>query len=716
MSSVVAGAGGDGERSRFVLVGGSGFLGAVTAERLGRAGAEVAIVDRRPPAAPLGRLGIRWIECDLLVDDVALPEGHVVVVVGNGNPRPRWPWTLPLDIALTTARLTDALAGRRVTLVSSVEIYGDAAPPLSEETEPCLPVGHAELAGWCRDARSAAGGCCAPWRVAALCRRLTDSDPSGRWVYGLSKLAQETLVRAAVPEAACTVLRVANTIGLGQERVVSRLARNALAGRPLSVTATAVRSFVAVEDIADVLLADPGPGVFNLGGPPVAIPEVAELIVRMCASSSSVDLVPGPRSDTCGVVDTARLHRTGIRLRPLEESIASFVERLARSEEPRFRPPLPVVIPPRAVRPDVVADRQQEALWSGRVKHGNRWTHQLREQLHAALELEADAELALTASGTEALRVAVLATVGPARFGEVAAVPSFTYPATTAVLRQLGYTLRFVDVDEWTWTLDPAALASLLSEEPVAVTVCVDTFGNPCDYDALVRVCGHTGVPLVADSAAALGSLYRGRPVGTQADAHAFSMSFAKVVSAAGAGGAVVLRGERAAGLGGSSARTPMDELHAIAALDQLAVIEELVERRQRVAEAYERAAASCAGRVVPQRVAEHTRHSYVHWVARVPGRERVAHELSRLGVQTRDYFRALHLQETGAERKVQLPATERLDSEAIALPMSSELTGEEAETVAVALEEALARATAVDEQLLSEVGQRRLLRQPALE
>ncbi len=49
------------------------------------------------------------------------------------------------------------------------------------------------------------------------------------------------------------------------------------------------------------------------------------------------------------------------------------------------------------------------------------------------------------------------------------------------------------------------------------------------------------GVPLVADSAAALGALAQGLPVGTQADAHAYSMSFAKTVSAGGSGGAVVL-------------------------------------------------------------------------------------------------------------------------------------------------------------------------------
>jgi dTDP-4-amino-4,6-dideoxygalactose transaminase/nucleoside-diphosphate-sugar epimerase len=700
---------------RFVLVGGSGFVGSVTAERLLRGGAAVEVVDRRRPPARLEALGVRWLECDLLVDEVDLPPGHVVVLVGNGSPRPRWPWTLPLDIAVTTARLAPALADRRVTLISSVEVYGAAVPPLTEETDPALPLDDDDLSAWCDEARVAARGSCAPWHVAPLCRALADRDESGRWVYALAKRAQELLICAAVPECNRTILRVANTVGVGQERVVARLVRGALASRPLEVTASAVRSFVSVEDIAEVLLADPGRGIFNVGGDPVPIGEVAALVADLCASPSPVVPLTRNGSDSCGVIDASRLRRAGIVLRPLEEVLVELVDRIVDSNEPLFRPPLPVVIPPRPVRPDVVAERAQDALWSGRLKHGNRWTTELRERLGDALLLTSDDELLLTTSGTEALRLAVVAAAGTAR-GARAVVPSFTYPATVEVLLQLGYTPQFVDVDERSWTLDAAALASVLADEPVGVVVSVDTFGNPCDYRALTRVCADAGVPLVADSAAALGSLYRGRPVGTQADTHAFSMSFAKVLSAGGAGGALVVRnGSGAERLDGWTRSALMDELHAVAALDQLTALEELVARRQAVAQIYDRAA-SRTGAVVPQRVADGDRHSYVHWVARFPRRERVARELARLGVETRDYFRALHVGSADADLDVRLPATERLDREVLALPMSSELTGEDADGVAVALELALDRSTRVNQELLPEIRQNALLRQPTLE
>jgi dTDP-4-amino-4,6-dideoxygalactose transaminase len=249
-----------------------------------------------------------------------------------------------------------------------------------------------------------------------------------------------------------------------------------------------------------------------------------------------------------------------------------------------------------------------------------------------------------------------------------------------------------VDVDPWSWTLDPACVETAVSDERVALVVCVDTFGNPCAYPALRDVCASRGVPLVADSAAALGSATAGQPIAGQADAHAFSMSFAKVLTAAGAGGAVVFtagarRRELFAWLGSSL----MDELHAAAALDQLDLLPELVLRRNRIAQTYAEMAGHLGG-LVPQGVTPGNRHSYVHWVTRVPGREGFARRLAELGVQTKPYFPAQHLHYELPATELRLPVTERLDAEALALPMSSELSAAQAENVALAMREAACR------------------------
>jgi dTDP-4-amino-4,6-dideoxygalactose transaminase/nucleoside-diphosphate-sugar epimerase len=685
-----------------LLVGGAGFVGTAVARILAGTGRHIVVVDSRPPIG-VGE-EVRWLNLDLLQDEVVLPDGEVVVLVGNGNPRPRGPWTLALHGPLATARLLPALAGRSVTLVSSVEVYGSAPGDLDEATPLALPADDGALRAWNADALLLARQPCPPWRVADACRRLVDLDQSGRWAYALTKRAQELLLTEHAGIDSLTVLRLANTFGSGQERVVSRLARRARCGRPMEITEGVVRSFLPVGEVGRALLFGLPPGTYNLGCPPVSLMCLAERLRDLLDSSSPIVHRPPPLEDSSGRVRCAAIDRAGFRLRPLEEGLQAFVGRLVNERVPLFSPPVEVLIPPRAERPDEVADRQQEVLWRGRVKHGLRWSATLTDELRSHLELTGEQELLLTTSGTEALRLAIAGTVGPAFAGDVALVPSFTFPATAEVLVQFGYRIRFVDVDERRWTLDPAEVEAALAEEPAArLVLTVDTFGNPCDYALLNAACDRFGAVLVADSAAGLGSRRGGRPLATQAAAHAYSMSFAKVVSAAGAGGAVAFRkAPQWSDAAGWTRSALMDELHAIAALDQLRAIEELVARREVVAEIYEQAVAE-APRLVAQQVDPGDRHSRVHWVMRIlgPGRsDALRAELEALGVRTKKYFPALHLGSHAAP--VQLPVTELLHDEVIALPMSSELMMEDAEAVAAALYEAQLRCAPLHEELLA--------------
>jgi dTDP-4-amino-4,6-dideoxygalactose transaminase/nucleoside-diphosphate-sugar epimerase len=668
-----------------ILVGGAGFLGRSLIPQLARADSAIFVVDRDAALSPSST----QVRLDLLVDDVVLPAGDVILLVGSGNPRPRWPWTLPLEIVFTTARLLPALAGRRVTLVSTVEVYGDAAAPLDEETTPALPWSTEELEDWCGRVVNLASDACPPWRAAALCRELVERDPSGRWVYGASKLAQEMLVRQGRSSRSLRVLRLANVFGPGQHRVVSRLVRRALAGRSLVVSGSTQRSFLWAGDLGRVVL-DEAAGTFNVGLPSVSIEDLAGMILDLTRSSSEIRIVAPSPTDSAGRIDTHRLGQTGIELTPLREAIEMFLADYRREAETFFRPPLRVVVPPRPAYPDVVAARQQEVLWSGALKHGNRWTNELAAGLRDALELPDDHELLLTASGTEALRLALVATVGIASPGDVAVVPSFTFPATVNVLLQLNYQLRFVDVDPSTWTLDPAAVKDAVAAGGVRVVVAVDTFGNPCDYDALRAVCEGSGAVVVADSAAGIGSRYAGVPLGTQAKAHAFSMSFAKVVSAGGAGGVLVMSpGVDRRLLDRWTHSALLTELHAVAAVDQLAILGDIVGRRQRLAAVYEEGLGDLPS-VEPQSTTAGALHSYVHWVARLPGIDRPGLEkvLLARGVETKRYFGALH--STFRSKGDPLPVTDQLDREVLAFPMSSEMTVEDAELVVLAVDDSL--------------------------
>jgi len=286
------------------------------------------------------------------------------------------------------------------------------------------------------------------------------------------------------------------------------------------------------------------------------------------------------------------------------------------------------------------------------------------------------------------LRLATVAVAGPPRPGAVAVLPAFTFPATGELLLQLGFRLRFCDVRPDTWTLDPDRLRAALAPGDVQVVLAVDALGAPADYTALTAICRSAGVPLVADSAPSVAARHQGAPVGTQADAHAFSFSFAKVLSAGGGGGAVVVPRDAL-----DRIRTPVDwirstpigEIPAAVALDLLERLDELHARRAAVAAVYGELQ-KAAPDVMPQLSAPGDVHGWVHWVARFPGvdRDRLGKKLDALGVGSKPYYApALHLLAwSGCEQGADLPVTERLHGQALALPMSSELSVADAERV----------------------------------
>ena len=362
---------------------------------------------------------------------------------------------------------------------------------------------------------------------------------------------------------------------------------------------------------------------------------------------------------------------------------------------------VPVVLPPRPHRIADVVERQQRAAWDGTVKWGNTWTLELTRRLHDHLKLSDDFQVLTTVSGTAALRMAYEIVVPDVQPGDIAVVPSFTFAATGESLRQMGFSLRFVDVDPVTWTMDPDRLRAALADGRPRLIVVVDSLGVPAAHDVIAEIAREHGVPVVADSAPSLGSLYRGRPRGMQQAAHAYSLSFAKTVTAGGAGGALVLPADAKVAEGRNWWRSSsMGEVHAVFALDQLDRVEDLVARRQVVAELYDEVIADHG--ITRQQVAPGDRHSWVHYVIQLPtcsDRDRVSTGLDAHGVQTKPYYApVLHDPSWGdtfgadahGQEPDSLAVTQVLAETTLALPMSSELRACDIEQVTTALDRVL--------------------------
>jgi dTDP-4-amino-4,6-dideoxygalactose transaminase len=144
--------------------------------------------------------------------------------------------------------------------------------------------------------------------------------------------------------------------------------------------------------------------------------------------------------------------------------------------------------------------------------------------------LEAEHVLAL-ASGTAALHLSLVALgVGP---GDEVITTPITWPATANVIVHTGATPVFVDVREDDLNIDPFLAAEAVTERTKAVLP-VDLAGQPADLDPLLEL----GLPVIEDAAHAAESVYRGRKVGSIADATCFSLYATKNI-AAGEGGLI---------------------------------------------------------------------------------------------------------------------------------------------------------------------------------
>ena len=139
-------------------------------------------------------------------------------------------------------------------------------------------------------------------------------------------------------------------------------------------------------------------------------------------------------------------------------------------------------------------------------------------------------------SGSSALHCAYAA-LGVTKGDEVITSP-LTFVATAATAIAEGATVLFADTQEDTGNIDPESAAALVTSK-TKVIAGVDFAGHPVDADELLAIARKAGAFFLEDAAHSIGSLYRGRPVGSLADVTEFSFFPTKNMTT-GEGGAVV--------------------------------------------------------------------------------------------------------------------------------------------------------------------------------
>lgn len=158
--------------------------------------------------------------------------------------------------------------------------------------------------------------------------------------------------------------------------------------------------------------------------------------------------------------------------------------------------------------------------------------------------LNSPVSVAALSSGTAALHVALmLLNVG---YGDEVICQSFTFSASANPIVYTGAQPVFVDSDPTNWNMSPQFLEEAIksgisrNKKPKAIIV-VHLYGMPAKMDEIVQIAKKYEIPLIEDSAEALGSLYKGQSCGTFGDLAILSFNGNKIITTSG-GGALVTK------------------------------------------------------------------------------------------------------------------------------------------------------------------------------
>ena len=152
--------------------------------------------------------------------------------------------------------------------------------------------------------------------------------------------------------------------------------------------------------------------------------------------------------------------------------------------------------------------------------------------------------VAALSSGTAAIHLG-LQLLGVEQGDEVLC-QSFTFSASANPIMYLGATPVFVDSEKDTWNMSPSLLRKAIENRiiekgvPKAI-IAVHLYGMPYKVEEIQRIAKEYNIPVLEDSAEALGSTYMKRACGTFGDIGVLSFNGNKIITTSG-GGALVSR------------------------------------------------------------------------------------------------------------------------------------------------------------------------------
>lgn len=313
-------------------------------------------------------------------------------------------------------------------------------------------------------------------------------------------------------------------------------------------------------------------------------------------------------------------------------------------------------------------------------------------------------------NGTVALHLALVALgIGP---GDEVIVPDLTFAASINAILHCGASPVLVDVDINTCVLDPIQVRNAIGSKTRAIMV-VHLYGFPCDMDVFCKMAKELDLLIIEDAAEALGSEYKGQPVGGFGDAATFSFFGNKTITT-GEGGMVLFRNEKVA----EKARVLRDHgmskeqrywhevvgfnyrmtnLQAAVGVAQIERLDSFIEKKCNIAKKYNKVLSEIEGIQTPVDLTWGINSFWLYWIKIDPlslSPKVMAQELREAGVETRAFFYPLHIQPPylSLKKHGELKNSSMLAETGLCLPSAVTLTNDNQEWVITCIKKIVGR------------------------
>ena len=319
------------------------------------------------------------------------------------------------------------------------------------------------------------------------------------------------------------------------------------------------------------------------------------------------------------------------------------------------------------------------------------------------------------ANGTDALQIAQMALgIGP---GDEVITPGFTYIATAEMVALLGAKPVYVDIDPRTYNLNPALLEAAITPRTKAI-IPVSLYGQCADFDAINAIAAKHGIPVIEDAAQSFGATYKGRKSCNLTTIACASFFPSKPLGCYGDGGAIFTSDDELAKVMRQIARhgqdrryhhvrvgvnSRLDTLQAAILLPKLAVLDEELAARQKVADTYSHLLNSChapdpechpreggdpSPKIITPHIEPHNTSAWAQYTIQVPYRETLQEQLKQSGIPTAVHYPIpLNQQPAVANATVQLTMGDSVAQRVISLPMHPYLDADSLSRIAQAVQ-----------------------------